>query len=105
MHLSYRWQATLVVALGLLMAVLDTTIVSVVLPQIATAFHTDFQTIIWVGTGYFLASAAIIPIVGYLSDRIGSKTMFLFALGLFTIGSGLCVIAPTAQWLIAFRVL
>ncbi len=105
MFLSYRWQATLVVALGLLMAVLDTTIVSVVLPQIATAFHTDFQTITWVGTGYFLASAAIIPIVGYLSDRIGSKTMFLFALGLFTIGSGLCVIAPTAQWLIAFRVL
>jgi EmrB/QacA subfamily drug resistance transporter len=105
MHLSYRWQATLVIALGLLMAILDTTIVSVVLPQIATTFHTDFQTITWVGTGYFLASAAIIPIVGYLSDRIGSKTMFLFALGLFTIGSGLCVIAPTAQFLIAFRIL
>src|SRR2546426_3421027 len=105
MKLTYRWQATLVIALGLLMAILDSTIVSVVLPQIATAFHTDYQTITWVGTGYFLANAAIIPIVGYLSDRIGSRTMFLFALGLFTIGSGLCVIAPTAQWLIAFRIL
>ncbi|HEX9131314.1 MAG TPA: DHA2 family efflux MFS transporter permease subunit [Ktedonobacteraceae bacterium] len=105
MHLSYRWQATLVIALGLLMAILDTTIVSVVLPQIATAFHTDFQTITWVGTGYFLANATVIPIVGYLSDRIGSRTLFLIALGLFTIGSGLCVIAPTAQWLIAFRIL
>jgi MFS family permease len=42
MHLSYRWQATLVIALGLLMAVLDSTIVSVVLPQIATSFHTDY---------------------------------------------------------------
>jgi EmrB/QacA subfamily drug resistance transporter len=105
MHLSYRWQAALVLALGLLMAILDTTIVSVVLPQIATAFHTDFQTITWVGTGYFLANAAVIPIVGYISDRIGSRTLFLIALGLFTLGSGLCVIAPTAQWLIAFRVL
>src|SRR5436853_850285 len=105
MHLSYRWQATLVIALGLLMAILDTTIVSVVLPQIATAFHTDYQTITWVGTGYFLANAAIIPIVGYLSDRIGTKTVFLIALALFTLGSGLCVIAPNEQFLIAFRVL
>ncbi|HKF36931.1 MAG TPA: MFS transporter, partial [Ktedonobacteraceae bacterium] len=105
MHLTYKWQATLVIALGLLMAILDTTIVSVVLPQIATAFHTDYQTITWVGTGYFLANAAIIPIVGYLSDRIGSRTTFLIALALFTLGSGLCVIAPSQQWLIAFRVL
>ncbi len=105
MKLTYRWRATLVIALGLLMAILDATIVSVVLPQIATAFHTDFQTITWVGTGYFLANAAIIPIVGYLSDRIGSRTTFLIALAIFTIGSGLCVIAPTEKWLIAFRVL
>src|SRR5579863_3412725 len=105
MHLTYRWQATLVIALGLLMAVLDSTIVSVVLPQIATAFHTDFQTITWVGTGYFLANAAVIPIIGYLSDRIGTRTVFLIALGVFTLGSGLCVIAPTEQWLIAFRLL
>src|SRR5713226_7562352 len=105
MHLSYRWRATLVIALGLLMAILDNTIVSVVLPQIARAFHTDFQTITWVGTGYFLANAAVIPIVGYLSDRVGTKTIFLIALGLFTLGSGLCVIAPNEQSLIAFRVL
>ena len=105
MKLTYRWQATLVIALGLLMAILDTTIVSVVLPQIATAFHTDFQTITWVGTGYFLATAAVIPIIGYLSDRVGTKTIFLIALALFTLGSGLCVIAPNEQSLIAFRIL
>ena len=105
MHLSYRWQATLVIALGLLMAILDNTIVSVVLPQIARAFHTDFQTITWVGTGYFLATAAVIPIVGYLSDRIGTKTIFLITLALFTLGSGLCAFAPNEQFLIAFRLL
>lgn len=105
MRLTYRWQATLVIALGLFMAVLDNTIVSVVLPQIATAFHTDYQTITWVGTGYFLAQAAVIPIIGYLSDRLGSKTIFLLSLALFTLGSALCALAPTAPWLVAFRVL
>jgi EmrB/QacA subfamily drug resistance transporter len=105
MRLSYRWQATLVIALGLLMAILDSTIVSVVLPQIAVAFHTDYQTITWVGTGYFLANAAVIPIVGYLSDRVGSKLLFLLSLALFTLGSALCVVAPTASWLIVFRIL
>src|SRR5579863_5990574 len=105
MKLTYIWQATLVIALGMLMAILDNTIVSVVLPQIARAFHTDFQTITWVGTGYFLANAAVIPIVGYLSDRIGTKTIFLISLALFTLGSGLCAFAPNEQFLIAFRVL
>lgn len=105
MQLTYRWQATLVIALGLLMAILDATIVSVVLPQIAVAFHTTEQTITWVATGYFLANAAIIPIVGYISDRIGAKTVFLLSLVLFTVGSALCAFAPNAQTLIAFRVL
>lgn len=105
MKFTYKWKATLVIALGLLMAILDSTIVSVVLPEIAKAFNTDYQTITWVAVGYFLANAAIIPIVGYLSDRIGTKTIFLISLAVFTAGSALCVIAPSQQWLIAFRVL
>ncbi len=68
MHLTYRWRATLVIAPGLLMSVLDITIVSVVLPQIATALHADYQTSTWIGTGYLLANAAVIPITGYISD-------------------------------------
>src|SRR5260370_10490742 len=104
MHLTYRWQATLVIALGLLMSVLDITIVSVVLPQIATALHAEYQTSTWIGTGYLLANAAVIPIIGYLSDRIGSKTIFLLALGIFTLGSALCAFAPSVPALIAFRV-
>lgn len=104
MHLEYKWQITLIIALGLLMAILDVTIVSVVLPQIATALHSDYQTSTWIGTGYLLASAAVIPIIGYLSDRIGSKTIYLLALGLFTLCSVLCAFAPNVQALIVFRV-
>jgi EmrB/QacA subfamily drug resistance transporter len=105
MRLDYKWQAAIVTAIGLFMAVLDNTIVSVALPQMQTAFNTDFDTITWVVSGYFLAQAAVIPITGYLSDRTGTKLVFLVALALFTAGSGLCVVAPTKEWLIAFRVL
>jgi len=101
---AYRWQVTAVVAIGLFMAILDNTIVSVTLPQMQKAFHTDFESITWVATAYFLAQAAVIPIVGYLSDRVGSKLVFLIALALFTIGSTLCALAPTKEALIAFRV-
>ncbi|HLW02469.1 MAG TPA: DHA2 family efflux MFS transporter permease subunit [Ktedonobacterales bacterium] len=105
MRLDYKWQAAIVSTLGLFMAVLDNTIVSVALPQMQTAFHTDFDTITWVVSGYFLAQAAVIPITGYLSDRVGTKLVFLVALALFTVGSGLCALAPTQAWLIVFRIL
>ncbi len=115
MRLDYKWRAALVVALGLFMAVLDLTIVNVALPQMQSAFHTNRTTITWVVTAYFLAQAAVIPITGYLSDRIGTKLVFITALALFTLGSGLCAFTPQIQpylsfaqpdqLLIAFRVL
>jgi EmrB/QacA subfamily drug resistance transporter len=105
MRLEYKWRAAIVVAIGLFMAILDNTIVNVALPQMANAFHSDLETIKWVATAYFLAQAAIIPVTGYVSDRIGTKTVFLAALTLFTIGSALCAFAPTEKYLIAFRVL
>src|SRR5215469_16287843 len=105
MRLDYRWQVAIIDALGLFMAVLDNTIVSVALPQMQLAFKTDLSTITWVATGYFLAQAAVIPIAGYLSDRIGTKLVFMLSLGLFTLGSGLCAIAPSHTLLILFRVI
>ena len=79
---AYRWRVAAVVVVGLFMAILDTTIVSVTLPQMQKAFHTDFETITWVASAYFLAQAAVIPIVGYLSDRVGTKLIDLAALAL-----------------------
>jgi EmrB/QacA subfamily drug resistance transporter len=84
---------------------MDTTIVSVILAQLQQVFHTDVQTINWVVSAYFLAQAAVIPIVGYLSDRIGSKRVYLAVLALFITGSLLCGLSSTKEELIAFRVL
>ena len=50
-----------------------------------------------------LAQAAVIPLSGWLTDRFGAKRVYLIALVLFTLGSALCALAPTAQMLIATR--
>lgn len=104
MQLAYKWQAAIVTAVALFMAILDNTVVNVALPQMQSAFHTDSTTITWVVTAYFLAQAAVIPITGYLSDLIGTKTVFMASLALFTLGSLLCALAPSEHMLIAFRV-
>ncbi len=100
---ALKWQVAAVVATGMALSVMDNTIISVTLPQMQNAFQTNFETITWVATIYFLTQAAVIPIVGYLSDRIGSKLVFLGALALFIISSVLCALAPTKEALIAFR--
>src|SRR2546421_12181537 len=89
-----RWRVAAVVVVGLFMAILDTTIVSVTLPQMQKVFHTDFETIRWVASAYFLAQAAMIPIAGYLNVRGVIKMIFMSALILFTAGSALSCVAP-----------
>ncbi|MGA8923156.1 MAG: DHA2 family efflux MFS transporter permease subunit [Candidatus Dormiibacterota bacterium] len=105
MQLTYKWQAAIVVALGMFMAVLDNTIVNVALPRMQSAFHTDWQSVVWVASAYFLSSAAVIPVTGYLSDRLGSKRIWLVSLAFFTGASGLCALASTVGLLITFRVI
>jgi EmrB/QacA subfamily drug resistance transporter len=100
-----RWLIAGIVALGLFMYALDNGIVSVALPLLQKAFHTDYTTITWVATAYLLTQAAGITVVGYLSDHLGSKIVFVSALLLFTLGSLLCALAPNEELLIVFRVL
>lgn len=100
-----KYAVALTAALGLFMAVLDTTIVNVGLVPMAKAFNSDLSTIQWVMTGYLLAQAAIIPVSGYLGNRFGTKRIFIFSLVFFTIGSLLCGLAPSEGWLITFRVI
>lgn len=103
-NLDYKWRAAVIVALGLFLSVLDSTIVSVALPAMRTNLHTDFNTITWVVTAYFLGQAAVIPVTGYLSTRSGTKVVFLVSMGIFVLGSGLCVAAQSKEFLIAARV-
>jgi EmrB/QacA subfamily drug resistance transporter len=100
---------TLVVAgvatVGLIMAVLDTTIVNVALDTLSRDLHAPLMTIQWVSTGYLLSLAVVIPISGWVTERFGSKRTWIASIALFAIGSALCALATSAGELIAFRVL
>src|SRR5699024_100864 len=90
---------------GGITAILDTTIVAIGLHTLTTALHAPISTIQWVSTGYLLALAVAIPFVSWAQARFGGKRLWLFALGLFVLGSALCACAWNAEALIAFRVL
>lgn len=100
-----RYVIAFVAALGILMAVLDNTIVNVALVPMEHAFNVSHSTIQWVITAFFLAQAAVIPIAGYLGHRYGMKRCFIIFLGLFTLSSLLCGLAQTEEQLIIYRVL
>src|SRR5436190_9125535 len=99
-----RYAIALTASLGLIMAILDATIVNVALVPLSKAFATDLSTIQWVVTGYFLAQAAVIPIAGYFGNIFGLKRVFMLCLVLFTAGSVLCALAEDENSLILFRV-
>ncbi|WP_276356145.1 DHA2 family efflux MFS transporter permease subunit [Cohnella caldifontis] len=90
---------------GCFMVILDTTAMNVALSQLVVDFGTQMTTLEWTVTGYMLATAAVIPLAGWLSDRFGAKNVFITSVILFTIGSALCATPNSAEWLIAFRVI
>jgi MFS family permease len=73
--------------------ILDTTIVAIGLRTLVVDLHAPISTIQWVSTGYLLALAVAIPFVSWAQDRFGGRRLWLFALGLFTLGSALCACA------------
>src|SRR5271166_3727639 len=101
----YVWRIAGVVILGMVMSILDTTIVNVALRTLGHDLHSSIAQIQWVVTGYLLALAAVIPVTGWAARRFGAKRVYLSSLVLFTIGSLLCAMAASATSLIFFRVL
>ncbi len=87
------------------MVILDSTVVNVAIPNLVQYFETDLKTIQWTVTGYTLALSAVIPLAGWLTDRFGSKRVFLFTIAMFTLGSVLCSVAQSPEQLIIFRII
>jgi len=94
-----------VVVLGAIMSILDITVVSVALPTFQAEFDVSYARVAWTMTGYTLALATVIPISGWAADRFGTKRLYMIALLLFTLGSGLCATADSITQLISYRVL
>ncbi len=98
-------RVAIVVVLGMIMSILDTTIVNVALDSLSRDLHTPLSNIQWVVSAYLLALAAVIPLSGWAVRRYGAYRIYMQALILFTLGSALCGLATTSGELIAFRAL
>jgi MFS transporter, DHA2 family, multidrug resistance protein len=99
------WLIAAAVVIPTFMEVLDTTIANVALRYIAgglSAPETDSE---WVITSYLAANAIVLPISGWLGMRLGRRNYFLLSIGVFTLASALCGMAPSLSALIAARVL
>jgi EmrB/QacA subfamily drug resistance transporter len=88
--------------LTMFLAALDQTIVATALPTIGRQFQ-DVSNLSWVITAYLLASTAVAPVFGTLSDIYGRRAMIVAALSLFVVGSILCALAPNMPVLIVAR--
>lgn len=99
---SGRW-LIVAAALGSGVAFLDGSVVNVALPAISRDVGGGFSTVQWVLDGYLLSLSALLLLGGALGDRLGRRRIFLVGLGLFTVASLGCGLAPTGGVLIIAR--
>jgi DHA2 family multidrug resistance protein len=99
------WIVALTVTLATFMEVLDTSIANVALPHIAGGLSASQDESTWVLTSYLVSNAVILPISAWLSVLVGRKKFYMTCVGLFTISSFLCGMAPTLGMLVLFRVM
>jgi EmrB/QacA subfamily drug resistance transporter len=92
------------VALGAILAPLNSTMIAVALPRIIDDFHTSVGTAGWLVTSYLLALAVVQPVAGKLGDRHGRRGFILGGLALFGLASLGAALAPSLPFLIGFRV-
>src|SRR5215217_4613307 len=98
------WAALPVLLAGAFMVVLDFFIVNVALPSIATDLGAGDSSLEWVVAGYGLTFAAFLIIAGRLGDELGRRRVYAIGLGLFTVASAACGLAPSPTTLVLARV-
>lgn len=98
------WLALIAIILGTFVSVLNNSLMNVAMNKFIAVFGSDINTMQWVITGYTLASAMVIPMSGFLGARFGNKTVFVYSVAGFTIGSILCGFAWSDVTMIAFRI-
>src|ERR1700737_2057498 len=98
-----RWLALVVLCAGMLMIVLDVTVVNVALPSIQNDLRFSQASLAWVVNAYLIAFGGLLLLAGRLGDLIGRKRMFLTGLIVFTVASLLCGASGSQEMLIVAR--
>ncbi|HWP97516.1 MAG TPA: MFS transporter [Syntrophomonadaceae bacterium] len=103
MKLAVKWQALIIVCLGIFMSTLDGSILNIANPTISDKLHVSMQEVQWVVTSYMLVITSSLLFFGKLGDRLGGHKIFTGGFFLFTLGSFFCSLAPSLVLLIAAR--
>jgi EmrB/QacA subfamily drug resistance transporter len=98
-----RWIALVVLCVGMLMIVLDVTIVNVALPSIQDDLGFSQSNLAWIVNAYMIAFGGLLLLAGRLGDLIGQRRVFLAGLAIFTAASVVCAVAPSQGALIGAR--
>ena len=100
-----RWVALYVLCVGMLMIVLDATVVNVALPSIQDDLGFTSSSLAWVVNAYLIAFGGLLLLAGRLGDLVGRRSIFLTGLAVFTLASVLCGVANSQGLLVAARFL
>ena len=99
------WVIAITVTLATFMEALDSSIANVAMQHIGGSLSASSEEATWVLTSYLVANAVVLPISGWIANRIGRKRFYMTCVLLFTMASLLCGLAPTLGVLVFFRVL
>lgn len=103
LDVANRGLLTVGVMLAMVVVMLDTTVANVALPHMQASLGATFDTVTWVLTSYIIGTAVAMPITGWLSDRIGSRRLFLLAIAGFILASMACGVAAHLEEMVVFR--
>ncbi len=96
---------SIIVMTGAFMAILDTTVVDVIVPKLTGPLATDMYGVQWIITSYMVAAAIALLITEYLIKRFGAKAVFLGGVALFTVASLSCGLSSSLEQIVIFRVI
>ena len=99
------WIVAVAVMFATFMEVLDTTVVNVSLPHIASSMTATTEEATWALTSYLVANAIILPMTGWLASQLGRKRLLMLSTAGFTLASFLCGAAPNLASLVIFRII
>jgi EmrB/QacA subfamily drug resistance transporter len=105
MDYSRKWHAMAAVGTGVFLATVDGSIINVSLPTLVRSLDTEFAVVQWVVLAYLLTITCTMAGIGRFADMVGKKSIYMLGFVVFTIGSALCGLSPSVNWLITFRVL
>jgi EmrB/QacA subfamily drug resistance transporter len=105
MKLEVKWQAFIIISIGIFMSTLDGSILNIANPTIAKSFQISMQQVQWIVTAYMLIITASLIFLGRLGDQIGSDKIYAAGFIVFTLGSLLCSISPSLALLIGSRLI